>query len=92
MTTEVTILSKKPNHNPFRVRVIQLPQDVLNAAIAKAAEEHAASLAITCGRTVEEIVASIVREFVLEPGQVAESHRDYVHDGSVIVIDEIRPS
>lgn len=80
MTTEVTISSKKPNHNPFRVRVIGVNQAKFNAAVQRALVDIEAET----GHAVH------VRQYEVNQGEVAESHRDYVTDTCVILIDEIR--
>lgn len=79
MTTEVTISSRKPNHNPFRVRTIAVNQATFNQALEDAI------VALVKGNGVT-VTTRVVNE-----GESLPQHSSYVHDHMVIVIDEIRP-
>lgn len=81
MTTEVTISSKKPNHNPFRVRTIAVNQATFNQAL----DEAICRIVSDTGCTVHTHTS------VLKEGESLPPHTCYIHDRMVIVIDEIRP-
>lgn len=92
MTTEVTISSKSPNHNPIRVRILQIDKNVLNAAIAKVMADHAEAVNMAHADpnpalTVKHTADSFVTSYTLQVGDACVP--TYVHPYSVIVIDEI---
>lgn len=82
MTTEVTISSKKPNHNPFRVRVIAVNQALFNQALEDAIVALVQKKGVHCVTTSTH---------VLNEGESLPQHGAFVHDHCVIVIDEVRP-